>query len=1653
MNRDEAEEVSLEDSNFRYINRTLMQGELIYWETEKLFPVMTKDPSVSKGYWKNYGDNTAVVDDNIMEIMSPLGPLREEAQEIDLQITEQQDATGPCRNMGNLDPFIIIFYCEGSSSVHVLQLYRAEQSFDEIYNYVLPKEEKLITIGISLPCNCINVLTSLGDIVENEGGQFVRKVKVVTLGTDKELLPSVEFYYPLEAFPVDIRNKNWSDYFKIDCTTKSGEMHIVVLPNYNILWQYVNDYASFLVLSFREEKFIKPYFYQARINTKLSWPKNITINSQEVHIVTILPQLQEAYIRQSFKLGNLIAILVKYPVIPGANEVYWRVHAIDLLNAGNLDSTVGIKVKLNVGTECGGSDPTNYWHRNHTFFSYSLPDGFQQIFFHISDCNIKRFTFNAYTWSLTSNSIIRFEESSVKEYSAILITSKALFSMIKLHNDPTKVILMKLAHNQTLLRFFLSTRQESSDLYTVLSSRDINYENFFVAYNETDAILSLKVLQLRPEMVVTNTTNAPCGGDAGETNGKILLSGEGTFFEQVYEWNIKVLCSQPEVTEYLEFGDEHYYRRESGLILAGVPLDVGRSTRSVVEFKKLKEDLQGVTVSSEVFMSRIEQDTFLLMDGKIAQTYLTSSVVKILDRDDFLLMIYPGESISLLRCGARLERYDPRGFRCRELFREVRFEKDFTVMDFISLRYSNKTILTQVFLLNNLNNSRGLMLSIASNPAATGDKAIPVISYIYFEFLNHHFICGKLIQWYQTVALVYIHTSDFTGTDQPNIYLNALTIAKKGAAQSIQRMMNPALLKQIENLDHLLLHMFDTSNFAITFSAYRGMSTNVIRGRLVFASREFFSAEFDEFLNAPILINEIYDVLKTRIIYLRPGLIQLQFYSSIGSGEIIQGYLPLPDENTGIYAGLDLTPMFTQNINGIYVVIYQRRTDAAVLVYDLRFETEHPLNRLIYEQEVGVNWEDMGDEDEKRIFCFVTKSSFSLHVLFMENTRVIRLSVNLFGSGHSLQLAGEDVKANKQTIEILTLNLYKPGQKSKFKLIGKDYSSTISVTKNAYNTDKVEQKNGYINIPISQLISTSGPITNFMINNTGDAKIFISKSINQVQPSIIKFVGGTPPIVAPTDKVRVHYNSHITFTSASSFSIWTLQNTTFSLLYQESNIPGLLWLFANYESELNFGTDGSGELFFFLTTIEGDFGFHDLKVYVMDKTKRSKVSWFLVKGAVQSVRVRLEIIGREIEDVRVILHYRKTDYNGTTWAVTRMRLKPMTLKERAACRNSTDPKAICWSADPNAAKDTVLNGFKVVDLSESHIETPWNKPCEVVASEMIKLTAEATLVHFWFEESSEVGVLYADGDREHFSYHRYSDTCRLRTDGKYGCYVQDQNLRLICAVQCDSTRIENFVLDVHVENLPNSKTSRRETYEGGVTIAKGLSYLIPFNHAVIQLIKGQSFDVLVTQADEDGFLLFYDCQSGEIFYMIEGKDVCSPSPACLRETYIYQMTNSFLVILPKNMKLDEGLYLREPALMKIPVTTWERKHQGLGNAILVIKGLNDTKIEIPLDSLFDLSPPEWIIYLRTLIILASLAVLSCCCLLCYHWFGIITKRKVTSLTQSIAGDFVRSSTNPNSRRTSKPQDLVSEKVLISPAQLPRDFHSKSLVVPQNRLLH
>jgi len=543
---------------------------------------------------------------------------------------------------------------------------------------------------------------------------------------------------------------------------------------------------------------------------------------------------------------------------------------------------------------------------------------------------------------------------------------------------------------------------------------------------------------------------------------------------------------------------------------------------------------------------------------------------------------------------------------------------------------------------------------------------------------------------------------------------------------------------------------------------------------------------------------------------------------------------------------------------------------------------------------------------------------------------------------------------------------------------------------------------------LEELMRVSGPVANVQIVG-GDVELFRTSRVEIVKLGARDFIFQYPtlpesdinfdyhgPIISDQETIKCQGNSFILISRKDGFNCWIPEKNKMSLLYEEYNIDRFIDVSFVHEIHNTPRVPGSGRLVFFMTSQHGDFGMTDLKFYIIDRNNRTRVSWYLLRNFCFCEKVRFQLMGTELldgqegENIKIVLMYRYDGYNGTHRVATRMTIVPLDLQDRSSPNKTVNGTQYYYCSDTTTPQNNVLKGFRVQPSLILHSESFQDKLIDPIGYGLLKPTSEISLMYHFFEGSSQFGLMYIDRNDYNYMYFTYSETCVLPASHDVVCFSDIQNMLIRCLVHCDGARIEGFTVRISVEDLSTGASDDGKVE--GLQITNRITYWIPDGYSVIKFAKGVQFDVVVVDKDGQGYLFFFSEKTGQIFTVLEGSSICSPSPSCLKTTLIYDLTTLYLIIVPQNSFLGADIYVHRPLKLSVPTDLWEISHEDISKTFLRVNGINNKYVDIALETLMEVDDPGASRYTMGLSLLLLVLFLLACCLLVYFNRKMVVER-------------------------------------------------------------
>ena len=342
------------------------------------------------------------------------------------------------------------------------------------------------------------------------------------------------------------------------------------------------------------------------------------------------------------------------------------------------------------------------------------------------------------------------------------------------------------------------------------------------------------------------------------------------------------------------------------------------------------------------------------------------------------------------------------------------------------------------------------------------------------------------------------------------------------------------------------------------------------------------------------------------------------------------------------------------------------------------------------------------------------------------------------------------------------------------------------------------------------------------------------------------------------------------------------------LIKVENNSRVLHNPFINYDFRMQYTTRGSGPLVIILALYQGQYEMSDLDIYVLDSTKKinnETIEPYRIRDACRCDRFRFEIMSKNEETFTLSFHWRHRGDNGTSSITSLIDLIPK----------------------PGASSPSILSGFYAKGPYNLYVTTFQLKLGELNTYGMMKPTSNSTMSFFFFENSGMVGLLYI-GSTTIYSRHTYSKNCILRKDTFVSCKVIEQDMDISCIVLCDETRIASFKIRLKVDDI---ETGSKDTLSG-VNLIESEDLKIPPNYEVVQLVKGETIDFVVTNFSGRHYILIYDTTTKQIVFSMDGETICPERKSeCLQRAYIYEMTKNRVLIIPRGTRMENVVYVKK----------------------------------------------------------------------------------------------------------------------------------------------
>jgi hypothetical protein len=1238
----------------------------------------------------------------------------------------------------------------------------------------------------------------------------------------------------------------------------------------------------------------------------------------------------------------------------------------------------------------------------------------------VNDCHMNSSTEVFPLRTILVNSVFKMQANAFGL--AGLVTSSA---------SPHSLVLFELLAIFKIPRFYLSTTYTLHDALILFNDQDPE-NDLILAINPSTLLSStpnFTLFRYQSEMVITSFANLKC--IESMANLSVRLLGETSQGIKTYQFNFFVLCKPYSTIWNINLGEQWVY---SNLMLEGktspntlytkLPLDTFNSLMADVELSTNPYKSR-VSVSTDRPQPIENTNTFVYPSTNLDlvtehSNFQRANSKTIIARQygHFILQMHFDESLTLMRCGIRLQTADPRGFSCRVIFEQNAYIDgiDFQFLEFLTLHN---------------NTAKQYVTYVVTRSTSIKSDTIKVYKFIdhLFETYNSYdlesFIVfsGKLAVVDNKLHLMMMLASPSSRDSSTDVYLQAISWNINNLALVQRLSPNAAPLRTVTEPHLFQLFSFDDGDLALILfpnSLTLAYTMTAIRMRVDTFHPFAFTVSSVQVIDSTS--TNIIIMLRNRLIDFSVDSTDIRSHSVQGdSQETYTAVLPLPSVLTE-GAGFGYEPIIYKQYEGILLLVYKRgEEEGLVVVYDLRWKSEHPLKRLLYSEIMTIYFDDLGENPNANAHMFITREIASLHIVFFESTRVLRLSISLYGSDYLLALRPSDLNSIVSTIDVkastqkdtestsVSMNIIKTSYDPLLELKLQSPSSITLSFKPKY--EQISTSSNYKLVytkSIGELVAWSGPIARFSLasdNKEALKGISVSSYLRPVQLSLkwyiplelndtdadfnvhrSRWVRTSPPFISGRDAVRLNFDTTILIKGAKNFSVWRTNGTTRMMnILKEEFAEEVVWGFVNHETRLQYKILSSGNLVFVMAIFRGTYAKNNFRFYIIDSENPLNRAYETLFEVCDCDKARFELTGRVEDGFNLALYYNRNTYNGTTWVASRLVIVP---KHR---------------------DKTVLHGFKFIGPTDITSHTFRNKPVEVATYGLLKPTSDTTMQYFFLQNSGEMGLFYLGPNTIKFTYHTYSSTCINKEDTRVSCYIHEQDLEINCLAQCDRTKVDRFKLrfdadEIYRSNMTDNSNSR------GVTIIHTEPYKIPEDYSVLNIVKGVSFDVMVVAHERVGmdtaeYALIYDHQKGDIVNRIPAAELCDTSinSACLREMFIYTMSATRVLFLQKNKPLDSSLYLKEGYQLELDyepkITRSFLKGVRLVGEGLELKTWNpdkkqvelvDIRTEINLDSAIDLDVTIWSSiseYYLLFILLVILFGSAACCLLLYGVWG------------------------------------------------------------------
>jgi len=1415
--------------------------------------------------------------------------------------------------------------------------------------------------------------------------------------------------------------------------------YIMIYPNFRDVYTNCTRLTFILCFKIVEDR-IEDATYMFNKFSDFAWPKSMKINDVvEVKRFKIDADIRvhKYYLKDIVVDGPFVTLIVSlydYSLVDRTKVEFQGIDAF-IIKLGEYSVSPNIIYTESLGkiaTECemvGSGLGSSLEFGKHTFFMRREENlyktGTEGIWiYHLSQCNIEAFYFyNPSTpdfgMAITGISRLRrFDSLSVATYYDLFLSRDKLIVYCALYQNVDKGIVIEFDMLLSKMR-----RYYDIDIFTIpgrmnLVSPSSPGDQYVMLYDLSGSNTLLVVpMNIGREYIKTDLSSLYCDENVGESLVSVRVSASGEVQEQIFEINLRIMCGDLLMLDQVSIKTDYFFKKtELETLETILSFDRSLSSRSDIVFVPYETESEAeFTITSQYSETLIRTNIFRTINGEtISFEQLTTDQKRTFQYNDYLLFQYNNKTCVFYHCFSdNQNKYD--NYFCTMIFSfnlPILLNDD--IIDFIAFNRSQTNYTVFLSTLSRKDDSLGSAVKIV---ATTDVKIKPIVTSKMVVYPSD-LIDARCILYRNVVFQYYLLKS--CGSDPKNPLCTAtfgvFYFEAPAAIIFVDRVKRgfPLTIRNVLPQSSLRLHLYDPNNVAILIDNNLGEEKTVLRTvRLRYVqSSGLFTIRAGNSFQLTTRLKSILAITRHKVVLQRTSTQDLEFYGLSGEFyEILSGRLPEPFYyNTEGYT-VEQTPFFYKCLDGILVVFYRAGKMAYILIYDLRFAGEHPIDRLIYEQLFyGVSFDELLQANvQNRILVLIDRWTFKLIVILLQPEGTQYWEYQLYGTEHIVTLKPKMLSSSNNHFLLSSDNVFNQTTFVNYVAVGTEYSKKLSIIASSERYKVLQEAQSNLqnskpaNISLENLVSFSGPVSRFSLEGKT-----VPKTMRLTQNAIAKLPLGRitfsnpntqtlypsfptlGPLITKQDRLQAQSDAHIIVSNQNSISIYTPSRTKVSLLFEDKNLTNLEGFFVHLDQKINYTVRGSGKLSYFLTLHNGEYGQKDIKFYIIDSENPSVYSWFILKGFCDCKSARFEVTSRENvgtnqEAINFILFYKVEGFNGTTRFVTKMKFLPLSQSERQSSERFTDSNRIYNCSDTKTQEDNVLKGFKVVPSEEVFSETFKYKPIEMTNYGIIKPITEIAILYFFFEDTSQLGLVVADNERTRFLYFTYSTDCMLKSSSKFSCYTQTQNMLIRCMVQCDLTRIENFVLKMKAEELQSRSTE--DSQRTGIELKKGHTYSIPVDYNVLQVIKAQEYDIVVAEYKNNGYILFYSDQSGEVFSVLEATHICPNATQCLRDVYVYQLAFSYLLIVPKETYLGNGFYERVPITLTVPANIIEGRISDLEDSMIVVHGINGERAQMRLSTVFDNRETDVSNYYSSMIVILVVALIMICILIIYLNWG------------------------------------------------------------------